>query len=72
MSDIKRAVVTGSTGMLGIATTQRLLDEGYEVIAVARPGSARLSNIPDDERITVIELALEDISYLLLPRYSRS
>lgn len=64
MSDIKRAVVTGSTGMLGIATTQRLLDEGYEVIAVARPGSARLSNIPDDERITVIELALEDISYL--------
>lgn len=64
MSDIKRAVVTGSTGMLGVATARRLLEEGYEVIAVARPGSARLSNIPDDERITVIELALEDISYL--------
>ena len=64
MSDTKRAVVTGSTGMLGIATINRLLQEGYEVIAVARPGSARLSNIPDDERVTVIELALEDISYL--------
>ena len=64
MSDIKRAVVTGATGMLGIALTNRLLDEGYEVIAVARPGSSRLNNIPSDDRITVVELALDDISYL--------
>jgi len=64
MSDIKRAVITGATGMLGIALTNRLLDEGYEVIAVARPGSSRLNNIPSDDRITVVELALDDISYL--------
>lgn len=64
MPEIKRAIVTGATGMLGIATTERLLREGYEVVAVARPSSARLCNIPSDDRITVVELALDDISYL--------
>lgn len=64
MPEIKRAIVTGATGMLGIATTERLLREGYEVVAVARPSSARLCNVPSDDRITVVELALDDISYL--------
>lgn len=61
---MKRAIVTGSTGMLGVATIEVLLKEGYEVVAIARPGSARLKNIPDDENVTVVELDLSEIDTL--------
>lgn len=64
MPEVRRAIVTGATGMLGIALTNRLLDEGYEVICVVRPSSSRIGNIPSDDRITVVELDLDDISYL--------
>ncbi|MCQ2481966.1 MAG: NAD(P)-dependent oxidoreductase [Clostridia bacterium] len=55
------AIVTGSTGMLGIALINKLLEENVRVVAVARPGSSRIANIPSDERVTVIEIALKDI-----------
>lgn len=61
---MKRAIVTGSTGMLGVATIEKLLEENYEVIAVVRPGTSRLCNLPEDDRITVVELDLKDISTL--------
>lgn len=63
---MKKAVVTGSTGMLALATADRLLKEGYEVIALVRPGSARESNIPDDSRIHKIRLDMKDIDRLPL------
>lgn len=63
---MKRAVITGCTGMLGLALIRKLLSEGYEVVAVIRPGSKRAGNIPEDERITVVELPLEDIGDLPL------
>ncbi|MCH4154216.1 MAG: NAD(P)-dependent oxidoreductase [Saccharofermentans sp.] len=56
-----KAIVTGATGMLAIATVNRLVEEGYEVICVARPDSSRLGNIPVSDRITVISLDLENI-----------
>lgn len=58
---MNRAIVTGSTGMLAVATIGYLLKEDYEVVAIARPGSSRLMNIPDDDRVTVVELDLNDI-----------
>ena len=61
---MSRAIVTGSTGMLGVATIEVLLKEGYEVIAIARPGSSRLMNIPEDDNVTVVELDLADIADL--------
>ena len=61
---MKRAVITGCTGMLGLALIRKLLSEGYEVVAVIRPDSKRADNIPEDERITVVELPLEDIGML--------
>lgn len=61
---MSRAIVTGSTGMLGVATINVLLKEGYEVIAIARPGSSRIMNIPDDENVSVVELDLNDIDTL--------
>lgn len=61
---MKKAVVTGSTGMLALATADVLLKEGYEVIALVRPGSSRESNIPDDSRIHKILIDMKDIRRL--------
>ena len=61
---MKRAIVTGATGMLAIATTELLLKEGYEVIAVIRPGSSRKSNVPADKNVRVCEVSLDDIRSL--------
>ena len=47
--------------MLAVATIEYLLKEDYEVVAIARPGSSRLMNIPYDDRVTVVELDLNDI-----------
>lgn len=59
-----RAIVTGSTGMLAIATINLLLKEGYEVVAVARPNSKRLDNIPSSDRVVVAEVALDELETL--------
>lgn len=61
---MRRAIVTGATGMLAVATINVLLDNEYEVIAVARPGSSRLINIPDNDNVTIVELDLKDIATL--------
>lgn len=50
--------------MLAVATINLLLKEGYEVIAVARPGSSRLKNIPEDDNVTVVEQDLQQIAEL--------
>ena len=50
--------------MLAVATIERLIKENCEVIAVARPGSARLMNIPEDEKVNIVELDLKDIATL--------
>ncbi|MCQ2467502.1 MAG: NAD(P)-dependent oxidoreductase [Clostridia bacterium] len=59
-----RAIVTGATGMLAIATINLLTKEGYDVVAVARPNSRRIDNIPSGDNITVAEVGLEDIETL--------
>ncbi len=59
-----RAIVTGATGMLAIATINLLLNEGYDVVAVARPDSKRLSNIPADDRVVVAEVSLDELETL--------
>ena len=61
---MKRAVITGCTGMLGLALIRKLLSEEYEVVSVVRPDSLRSGNIPEDDRITKVELPLEDIDKL--------
>ncbi len=38
---MKRALVTGATSFIGIALIGELMDHGYEVTAVIRPGSTR-------------------------------
>lgn len=58
---MKKAVITGATGMLGIALIRRLTKEGYAVYAVIRPGSHRSENIPKQDNVYIIECDLKNI-----------
>ncbi len=60
----KLAVVTGATGMLALALIRKLISEDYRVIAVSRPHSKRINNIPKHELIRVVECDLSDMASL--------
>lgn len=61
---IERAVVTGPTGAVGLALIGELLDQGAEVVAVCRPDSSRIGQLPSDSRVSVVECALSDYAEL--------
>ena len=63
-----RIVVTGATSFLGAVTVRQLLEKGYQVDAVVRPGSLNMANlykqIPEERKdaLTVVELNLHQIA----------
>ena len=61
---MKRAVITGPTGSIGIALIDRLIKEGVEVVAVVRPGSKRADRIPVNDMITKVECDLCNLDRL--------
>ena len=38
---MKKAIVTGASGMIGVALINILLEEEYEIIAIVRPNSKK-------------------------------
>lgn len=62
-----RIVVTGATSFLGSVTVRQLLEKGFRVDAIVRPGSGNMSNlyrqIPKDREddLQIVELNLHDI-----------
>lgn len=61
---MKRVVVTGPTGAVGVGLIQNLIKDGIEVIAVVRPGSNRVSNIPTCPLVKVVPCALAELENL--------
>ena len=61
---MRKAIVTGATGMLALALMRRLTAEQYKIYAVVRPNSGRRANIPVQDNITVVECDLDNISAL--------
>jgi len=55
---VKRVLITGPTGSIGIALIKELIRQKIEVIAVCRNGSARIRNIPQHELVTIVECDL--------------
>ena len=51
---MKKAVITGPTGAVGMALIQCLSDNGIDVVAVVRPGSARADRIKESENVSVV------------------
>ncbi|MCR4556522.1 MAG: NAD-dependent epimerase/dehydratase family protein, partial [Saccharofermentans sp.] len=55
-----RVVITGPTGAIGHALIEQCIRSGDEVLAIVRKGSPRIRTIPQDSKVTVLELGLDD------------
>ena len=64
---MSRIIVTGATSMLGTALIKEYIEHGADVIAIARKGSGRLSAIPKNKRVTVVEADLNEFGRLSFP-----
>ena len=53
-------IVTGTTGCVGSAVVRRALANDIHVTCIVHQGSKRLSNLPKDERINIVECNLSD------------
>ncbi len=54
LRQIKKAVVTGPTGAIGIALCNELINNGISVVAVCREGSARANALPEHPLMTKV------------------
>ncbi len=61
---MKTAVITGATGMLGLALIRKLTKEQYYIYAVVRPGSKRAKQIPIKDNVEVVECDLKTLPQL--------
>lgn len=67
---MKRVVITGPTGAIGIALTEQMIQHNIEVVAVCRKGSPRIKNLPVSDLVQVVECNLNEIEHLpaMVPR----
>lgn len=63
---MKKAIITGATGMLGVSLILKLIERGVSVTALIRPGSTRRKAIPDHPLVTIIESDSNDLLALKL------
>jgi nucleoside-diphosphate-sugar epimerase len=57
-----KAVVTGASSMIASALIRLLVGEGHEVYALCRPGSNKLDNIVENERVHIVQADISDIT----------
>ncbi len=58
---MKKVIITGATGAIGIALVQQLIEESVYVTVVCHRGSNRTKRIPKSHYVDVIECDLEEI-----------
>jgi len=63
---IKKIIVTGATGCVGSAVVRRALAHDMFVTCIVHQGSKRLSNLPEDSRVKVVECNLSNYDSLEL------
>ena len=68
---MKKAIITGVTGTIGMALLQELTDQGMEVLAICREGSGRNAQIPHDPKIKCIECSLDRLENITAEEYGR-
>jgi nucleoside-diphosphate-sugar epimerase len=62
---LKRVIVTGAGGPLGISLINECVGQGAEVCAVVRPQSAKIQNIPEHRLVSVVQSDISDIETLI-------
>ena len=60
----KRVVITGPTGLIGRALIRQCVRSHTEVYAVVRPGSRRMSTLPEHPLVHKLECDLSDLGSL--------
>ncbi len=60
----QKAIITGATGMIGIALIKKCITEGIEVYAVCRKNSTKISRIPVHPLVHIVECNLEQLCKL--------
>ena len=61
---MKKAIITGPTGAVGVSLIEELIHNGIEVTAVCRPDSKRISNIPNSPLVEIVECDISGIKGL--------
>lgn len=59
---MKKIVVTGPTGAIGVALIEQCINENIEVYALCRKDSRRISNIPQSPLVHIIFCDLQEMS----------
>lgn len=61
---MKRAIVTGPTGVIGTALVKKLIAENVETYAVIRSTSKRINTIPDDKLVHIVKCDIDSFGNL--------
>lgn len=64
MREIKSAVITGPTGVIGAALCHLLVSKGIQVHAIVRPECVKTNHLPESSLLHIVECDLSDIASL--------
>lgn len=57
---IQKIIVTGATGAVGSAVVRRAVEQGKDVTCIVHQGSKRLGNLPQGNKVHIVECDLYD------------
>ena len=63
---LNNIIVTGATGAVGSAVVRQALSGDICVTCIVHKGSRRLSNLPNDSRVKIVECNLDDYHSLMI------
>ena len=59
---MKKAIVTGATGAIGIALVKVLLEQNIEVLAIVNPASSRIERLPQHKHLQILRHSIHEIA----------
>ena len=62
---MKKIIITGATGFIGVHLVEKWIDRGAEIYAVVRPSSKNIARLPKCRNVHVVELELGCYEHLL-------
>lgn len=61
---IQKIIITGATGAVGSAVVRRAIENGKDVTCIVHQGSKRLGNLPQSDKVHIVECDLRDYGTL--------